>query len=476
MEKIIQKIIKPFSSEENLARQEYILNLILLTTIILIGISFLVSCIKLFFANPISYAQNSLSLILIGVILAMFIGLLSLSKHGYSRPAAYLLLSSLFLLAVKMGLRWGVDLPAEILFYILVIVMSGILISGKISFFTTILCSATFIFINYLHTKQIIIADRSWINELWGYSDIIVTSLILLIIATVSWLSNQEMKRALTRAYKSERELKDERDSLEIKVAEKTRELKIIQAEEIAKVHRFAEFGRLSSGLFHDLINPLTTVILNVGKIKEDHLNNCNLKNIGHDLDQTLKASNRMGDFINSVRKQIKASGQKELFCLNQEIEETMTVLNYKAMYGKVVLLLIAPEKITITGDPIKFNQIATNLISNSIDAYQSVSGKLQEVLINLQQKNEFIILSVKDFGSGISFNNISKIFEPFFSTKTDRGSLGLGLSLIKNLIEKDFNGKISVISVLGEGSEFIVKIPLPNKYEQTIKAASTLP
>ncbi|MFZ2310845.1 MAG: hypothetical protein WAW11_04870 [Patescibacteria group bacterium] len=73
MEKIIKKIIKPFSQDENLARQEYILNLILFTIITLISISFIVSCLKLFFANPVSYSQNSLSLILIGGILILFI-------------------------------------------------------------------------------------------------------------------------------------------------------------------------------------------------------------------------------------------------------------------------------------------------------------------------------------------------------------------------------------------------------------------
>jgi signal transduction histidine kinase len=462
MKKIIKRIIKPFSTDENLARQEYILNLILLTTIILIGIGLIVSGIKLFFGDPTSYSQNSLSIILIGIILIFFIGLLTLSKRGHSRSATYLILISFFLLALKMGLRWGADLPAEILFYILVIVMSGILISGRISFFATLLCSIAFIITNYLHAQKIIIVDRSWISDIWGYSDIVVTSLIMLIIATISWLSNREMRRALIRANNSEYELKIERDNLELKVAEKTKELKIIQAEEIARVHRFAEFGRLSGGLFHDLVNPLTTVILNVGKIKEDHKNNCNLEDLDYDLDQALKASNRMGNFINAVRKQIKTPGQKELFNPKQEIEEAVSVLDYKAKHNKVIITLEAIKNIKLVGDPIKFNQIVTNLISNAIDSYQhedEVSSR--KILVSLTTQDNFIILRVKDYGVGINEDNILKIFEPFFSTKTDSGGLGLGLSLIKNLIEKDFNGEIEVISQLTRGSEFIVKIPM---------------
>jgi signal transduction histidine kinase len=281
------------------------------------------------------------------------------------------------------------------------------------------------------------------------------------------------MKRALNRAYQSEQELKIERDSLELKVNEKTKELKIIQAEEIARVHRFAEFGRLSSGLFHDLVNPLTTVILNVGKIKEDHKNNCDLKNLGYDLDQALKASNRMGDFIHAVRKQIKISGNKEMFSLKTEIEEAISVLDYKAKHEKVSILLIAAENIISNGDPIKFNQIVTNLISNAIDACGQADNKLRKIIIHLTLTNGVALLSIKDNGVGIDQDHLTRIFEPFFSTKTDRGGLGLGLSLIKNLIEKDFNGDIEVKSELEQGSEFIVKIPIIKEYDKITNSIS---
>jgi signal transduction histidine kinase len=281
------------------------------------------------------------------------------------------------------------------------------------------------------------------------------------------------MKRALNRAYQSEQELKIERDSLELKVNEKTKELKMIQAEEIARVHRFAEFGRLSSGLFHDLINPLTTVILNVGKIKEDHKNNCDLKNIGHDLDQALKASNRMGDFINAVRKQIKTSGNKEIFSLKTEIEEAIAVLDYKAKHEKVNISFTASENIILSGDPIKFNQIVTNLISNAIDACGQSDNKIRKIIINLTLKNGVVLLNIKDNGIGMDQEHLTKIFEPFFSTKIDKGSLGLGLSLIKNLIEKDFNGNVEVTSVLEQGSEFIVKIPIIKKGDEITNSAA---
>lgn len=461
MKKIIQKISSPHATCADLAKQEYFLNLILLFIILLILSAIVFNFIKIPNVSLINYDHNQQSFILIGAVLIFYISLLVLSKYGHSRLSTYLLLSSLFLIASKLGLRWGADLPVGILLHILIIILSGVLINGKISILVTLLCSATFVCINYLHAQQIVSVDRSWINQQCSYSDIIITSIILLIIAMISWLSNREIKKAIDRALTSELELEFEKNNREIKMAARTKELEIIQAEKIAEVHRFAEFGKLSSGLFHDLVNPLTAVILNVGKIKEDHQNNCHHHNLAYDLDQALKASNKMGAFINAVRKQIKAVGQNELFCLNQEIEEIISVLNYKATASHVAIKLITSEKINLLGDPIKFNQIITNLLSNAIDASLLENIQTKEVLIFLKRHGDQITLSVKDFGHGINSDHFNKIFEPFFTTKSKNDGLGLGLSLIKNIIEKNFKGTIEVKSELGIGSEFVVKIPI---------------
>ena len=359
-----------------------------------------------------------------------------------------------------MGLRWGADLPAEILFYVLCIVMSGILINGRFAFIITFLTSSSFLTVNQLHSKGLIKVDRAWVDELWGYSDVIMASLILLIIATICWLSDREMRNALRRAHQSEKELKAERDNLEINIQEKTRELKIIQAQEIARVHRFAELGRLSSGLFHDLVNPLTTVMLNVEKIRNDQQHDYDLREMNEDIEQVDKATRKMGDFIHAVRRQIKCEGQEEIFSLNKEIEEAISVLNYKAKTEKASITFSADEDLKISGDPIKFSQIATNLISNAIDSYDGTTNSRKEILVDLKRDKDKVILQIKDKGKGINPENIDRIFEPFFSTKTTKDNLGLGLSLIRNLIEKDFKGEISVNSEAGKGSCFSVIIP----------------
>ncbi len=437
--------------KENRNRQKYILNILLNATIVLLVSGIIIMTYSLIFIKSTNYQSQSISLISLIAILVLLIVLKIIATKNHYRFSAYTLIGALFSLATYISFCWGADSQAGILFYALVIIMSGILIGARFSISSAILTSLSLFIINYLHQQKIIIAERSWIYESWSTSDVTITSIILFIIAVVLWLFNRELSR-------SEAELENERNLLEIRVEEKTAELKITQAKEIAQVYRFAEFGKLSSGLFHDLVNPLTALMLNINKVKIDSESDPSFNLIKMDINQAIKASEKMKDYIISVRKQINFQNQKELFSLNKEVEEAITILDYKARINQTSIIFIADENIKIQGDPVKFNQIITNLISNAIDSYSNQSDK--EIIVKLNKINQEIKLEVTDNGSGISENIIDKIFEPFFSTKNGE-SLGLGLSFIKKIIEENFSGKIFVISQINYGTTFTVTIPL---------------
>jgi len=456
-----KKIIAPKSLDENKARQEYILNILLTTIIILVFLRMTIAIYQIIFTSTLNYESNFLPLFFIFGALAFFVFLYFLSRCGHFRLASYILLLALFSMATFMGCKWGIDLPAEILFYILVIVISGILIGAESAFFFTFLISGIFLTLGHLQEMNIASANRSWINEPWGYSDIIISSVILFIIAIVSWLFNRELKKSLSKLKQSEAELKSEKDLLEIRVEEKTGELIKAQAKEIAQVYRFAEFGKLSSGLFHDLVNPLTTVMLNVEKIKQDGINHPEFTFMQSDLEQIINASQKMKEFINSVRKQISPQGNKKSVSLNREIEDIIAVLNYKSRKNQVEIIFSADEKIIFNGDPIKFGQIISNLLSNAIDSYNDWNTDQKEIAINLIKTDKIIALTVIDKGKGMDAEVIKKIFEPFYTTKTEGDNLGLGLSLIKKIIEADFSGSIKVLSAAGAGTTFTVSFPL---------------
>lgn len=436
--------------DENQNRQKHILNTLLNAVIVLLIAGIAIMIYSLIFIKSANYQSQSISLFSVVMILVLFIALKIIAEKNYYRFSAYALISALFSLATYISFCWGVDSQAGILFYALVIIMSGILIGARFSISSAIITSFSLFIVNYLHQQKIVTAERSWVYESWSASDVTMTSIILFIIAVVLWLFNRELSR-------SEAELENERNLLEIRVEEKTAELRITQAKEIAQIYRFAEFGKLSSGLFHDLVNPLTALMLNINKVKIDSESDPNFNLIKLDINQAIKASEKMKDYIISVRKQINFQNQKELFSLNKEIEEAITILDYKARINQVSVIFIADEDIKIQGDPVKFNQIITNLISNAIDSYDNQLSK--EVIVKLNKTNQEIKLEVTDNGSGIPDNITNKIFEPFFTTKSGE-SLGLGLSFIKEIVEESFSGKISVLSSIGDGTTFTVIIP----------------
>jgi len=448
--------IFPKSQNEDLARKEFILNVLLLPVILMLGVASINNTIR-FFGSVFIYRNNTLSIWIVYLLLLFFVFLYFLSRKGFLRLASYMFLAPLFLLAAYMGYIWGVELTSEILLYVLVIIMSGILISTRFAFIATGAILATVAITGYLQMAGFVIANRYWRTDTFHITDIIMVSVIFAIIATVSWLSNREIERSLIRARKSEAELQKERDLLEVKVEERTKELKKLEGEKIMHLYRFAEFGRLSAGLFHDLINPLNAVSLSIERLKGDD----------ESVNKAIKAAKKMEDLVVAVRKQISRQDNKNLFSLNKEIQDVIDVLSYKARKNNVDVRFLYENDINFLGNAIRFNQAVLNLIVNAIDSYmpEKLDNRERAVEVLLKDSENEIILSVKDAGAGISRENLQKIFEPFFTTK-DYG-VGIGLSMAKQIAERDFFGKLIVESntEAGQsGSTFTIAIPKNNE------------
>jgi signal transduction histidine kinase len=459
----IKKLLAASSTDEDAARREFILNILLMSGFCLVLVSFVVSLLSSFLFSKEALQNSHVWAGYIFLILVFLRALLYISHKGHSKVSSILLLAVFFLLAAYLNFTWGVDLPIVVLTYAVTIIMSGILISTRFAFFTTLVICPTIVVICYLHDSGLIEINRYWRTQQWTQADNVAILVLFFIVATVSWLSNREIEKSLKRARKSEADLKLERDSLEIKVEERTKELKETQMEQMAQMYRFAEFGRLSSGLFHDLINPLNAVSLNMGKVKSEDSKPY--------LDKAITAAKKMEDFIVAIRKQINHQENETSICLSDEVEQVIEILNYRARKANVKIKFLTAGEIKIVGDVIKFNQVALNLITNAIDSYDGfvpiphINGEHdknheRKVIVNLHEDNGMIEFIVTDHGKGISPENLNKIFEPFFTTKSTAVGIGLGLSLVKRIVEKDFLGSINVTSAPNEGSVFSVRFP----------------
>ncbi|MBI2099900.1 MAG: HAMP domain-containing histidine kinase [Candidatus Vogelbacteria bacterium] len=441
-----EKLILPVSRNEDQARREFILNILLTAIIALSFVAFVINLLEWFRG-----VDNPISASVIFLILSFFIFLLFLSHRGFLLIVSTFFISFFSLLATYEIYKWGVDLPFGILSYVLIIMIASILIGTRFTFILTFVISFIITGVGYFQEINIIAADRYWITEIWGFPELTVMLTIFFIIATVSWLSNREIEKSLKRARRSEADLKKERDSLEITVEERTRELKETQAEKMAQLYRFAEFGRLSSGLFHDLINPLTAVSLNMKRVRGGNLN----------VDRAVRAAKKMENMVIAVRKQFVREEQNVIFSLGMEIDDAVRMLAHRAQKSKVAVKFSKEKDVEFYGDAVKFNQVVMNLIANAIDSYMLQTGGLREVSVLLRRSGKMAEIIVSDYGSGISKENLRKIFDPFFTTKGHERGTGIGLSIVKRIVEKDFGGSIEVVSKEGKGSKFTVKLPV---------------
>lgn len=453
MIKFLKKITQPNSQQEDRKRSEFITNILLLGFIFFSFFAFLATSFSIVVLKE---KYSGFSLWIVTFILAFAIFLFRLSRGGHPRIVSYILIFLYLIPAVASTLIWGVELPQGLLNYALIIVISGILIGTNFAWITTTFICLFLLILAHFQTINAFQPNLAWKDTLLRFPDACIFVFTLIIITLVSWLSNREIGYSLRRAQNSEKELKKERDLLEIRVEERTKELKEVELQKMAEMARFAEFGQLTTGIFHDLTNPLTAISLNLeaAKNKREELS------VKPYVEQALKATKRVEIFISSVRKQIQNQETKQNFSLNHEINQVLSVLSYKARKAKAEIIFEDKQTVKLEGNPLRFYQIVSNLVSNAIDAYHDSKKSDKKILITLREEAGSIVFGVEDFGKGISEKDLPKIFDPFFTTKNLDVSIGIGLVTTKKIVEQDFSGYIDVESTEGKGTKFIVTIP----------------
>ena len=458
-DKIQKKLIKPLSADEDRARKEFILNVLLVASEILMAAILVLSFVREVI-DVIAGEDRGFKPTVFIVMALVFVAAHYLSRRGKLKAASLIFLAIFFLPNIYLSYHWGIDLPQSLLLYAFTILASGILISTRFSLVMTAMISLYLAVLGYLQGHGICQPNIYWASEMATIYDAIPIVITLSIMAAISWLSNREIENSLMRARKSEKSLQQERDNLEITVEKRTSELQKMQMDKIGQLYRFAEFGRISSGIFHDLINPLTAVSLNLEQLaKEPHYQETSEK-----VGQAVAAAKRMETLVVSVKKQLKKEECRQDFSLNQEIRGMISLLAHKATLAKTTISFRYHQELNIFGDPLKFSQIILNLVANSLDALAESHQENRRIKVSLDQKNHReICLRLKDNGPGIKEELLGKIFDPFFSTKEGKG-LGLGLSSIKHLVEKDFGGTISVKNMPEGGCAFTVIIPAREK------------
>jgi PAS domain S-box-containing protein len=238
--------------------------------------------------------------------------------------------------------------------------------------------------------------------------------------------------------------------------------------EHLRQAQKMEAIGRLAGGIAHDFNNILQTIAINAD------LALCDLpaeSGVRDNLELILTSGQRGRDLVRQMLLFGRKSQRKqEILPLTPLIKETFNLLRSSIPTTIQMNLRLATESDSAYADPSQIQQVIMNLCTNAAYAMRRTTGSmdisLQALTFGLtdlpepdMQPGDYLVLSVKDTGSGMDEEVRKRIFEPFFTTKPVGEGTGLGLSVVYGIV-KSHKGGIAVYSEPGKGSIFRVYIP----------------
>ncbi len=230
---------------------------------------------------------------------------------------------------------------------------------------------------------------------------------------------------------------------------------------EIEYTNKMASIGRVAAGVAHEINNPMAIINENAGMIRDILTVTDNfpsrekiakyVNSIVVSVDRVSKITHRLLGFAKRMDPQIELINLKDL------IDEVLSFLGKEALHRNIAITYdFSPDLPEIESDRGQLQQVFLNIVTNAIEAVKdggriNIDGKVRP--------DGRVDVLVHDDGPGISKEDLERIFEPFFTTKKAHGT-GLGLSITYGIVQK-LGGEIKVESTLGEGTTFIVTLPV---------------
>ena len=170
----------------------------------------------------------------------------------------------------------------------------------------------------------------------------------------------------------------------------------------------------------------------------------------------------RTAELLNSLKQMAidRASESKKEFLLARYIDDILLSLKPTLKTTQHTITVECPDDLLIDSYPGVFSQIFTNLIMNSlIHGFETKPNG--QINIRVRHEGGLLFMQYHDNGRGIPEEHLGKLFNLFFTTKREQGGNGLGLNIVHNLVTQKLGGRISCESVVGEGTTFLIHIPL---------------
>jgi signal transduction histidine kinase len=228
--------------------------------------------------------------------------------------------------------------------------------------------------------------------------------------------------------------------------------------EQLIQSKKMASIGTFSSGIAHEINNPLNNISLSTDVLLEEFTSMDKEETeeiLGDIMEQTERASTIVRNLLDFSRD--RASNKEPLY-IDFILHKTTELIANELRIHKIALHKEIEDYLPrVNGDLRKLQQVFLNLI---INAEQAIGEYGRIVVRASKAENDFIRIDIQDTGPGIAPENLDQIFDPFFTTKEAGKGTGLGLAIVYGIVKKH-GGYIEVASKLGEGTTFSVYLPV---------------
>ena len=231
--------------------------------------------------------------------------------------------------------------------------------------------------------------------------------------------------------------------------------------EQLVQAGKLATLGELTTGVAHELNNPLNNIGLFIGNVIDlIELGEADPQRMLHELHSAMQQVHKATEIISHLRTFGRAATvSREPVVINQVIQRAISLVHKQLHLRQIEVQLRFPsEDVIVIGNAIQMEQVFINLLTNARDALADVTQKM--ITITCTVKTDVVNIHFCDTGPGIPAGLEQRIFDPFFTTKEVGAGTGLGLSITYGII-KEHQGSIAVESRPGEGALFIIQLPL---------------
>jgi C4-dicarboxylate-specific signal transduction histidine kinase len=233
------------------------------------------------------------------------------------------------------------------------------------------------------------------------------------------------------------------------------------QQAKLTQSARMSALGEMASGVGHEVNNPLMIAMANLERMRRELESNTPIdkEKMRATLDKALKNTDRIGKIVRGLRA-ISRDGSRDDFeraSLTVFLQEAIELCAERfRLKGIALRMEIPPENIFVKARPVQISQVVVNLLNNSADAIEGQQNPWVE--LSLKRDAGKLIVRVSDSGRGIPDEVVSKLMQPFFTTKEVGKGTGLGLSISRN-IAKEHGGDLYYALYRGHTS-FVLSLP----------------